>query len=112
MVKNFDFLLPVRIKFGVGALETVGQECTQLSAEKMLLVVDQNLIDTSAYNTFMSSLSKENITPCVFTDFTLNPDEDSIARGLNELRDKNCQALIGFGGGSAVGAAADNGHDL
>ena len=105
MVKNFDFFLPVRIKFGVGALETVGQEYTQLSAENVLLVVDQNLIDTSAYNTLASSLSKENITPCVFTDFTPNPDEDSIVRGLTELRDKYCQALIGFGGGSAMDAA-------
>jgi len=105
IVKNFDFFLPVRIKFGEGTLETVGQECTQFSAEKMLLVADQNLIDTAACNTLMSSLSKEKITACLFTDFTPNPDEDSIARGLAELRDKNCQALIGFGGGSAMDAA-------
>ena len=105
MVKNFDFFLPVRIKFGVGALETVGQEYRQLSAKNVLLVVDQNLIGASAYKTLMSSLSKENITPCVFTDFTPNPDEESIVRGLGELRDNNCQALIGFGGGSAMDAA-------
>ena len=35
MVKNFEFYLPVRIKFGVGTLDTIGQECTQLGTEKV-----------------------------------------------------------------------------
>lgn len=105
MVKSFDFFLPIRIKFGAGALETIGQEYRQLSEEKVLLVVDQNLIDTSAYKTLINSLCKENVTTAIFTDFIPNPDEDSIARGLTKLRDNNCQALIGFGGGSAMDAA-------
>jgi alcohol dehydrogenase class IV len=105
MAMGFDFFLPVRIKFGAGVLETAGREYAQLSTGNVLLVIDQNLIGVPAYDTLTTSLSKENITPCVFTDFTPNPDEASIARGLTELRNNNCEGLIGFGGGSAMDVA-------
>jgi alcohol dehydrogenase class IV len=105
MMMGFEFFLPVRIKFGAGILETVGHEYAQLSTGNVLLVIDQNLIGVQAYDTLIASLSKENITPCVFTDFTPNPDEASIDRGLAELRNNNCNGLIGFGGGSAMDVA-------
>jgi len=105
MVKNFEFNLPVRIVFGVGSLNTVGQECSQLGTEKVMLVVDKSLVNTNAFAEVVDSLGKAKIKPTVFSDFTPDPDEESIERGLAELRKHNCEALIGLGGGSAIDTA-------
>lgn len=105
MVKNFQFNLPVRIVFGVGSLGMVGQECSQLGTEKVMLVVDKNLVNTTTFAEVVDSLSKVNIKPAVFSDFTPDPDEECIERGLAELRKHDCEALIGFGGGSAIDTA-------
>jgi len=105
MVKDFQFYLPVRIVFGVGSLGTIGQECLQLGAEKVMLVADKNLVNTTTFAELVDSLSKVNIKPVVFSDFTPDPDEECIERGLAELRKYNCRALIGFGGGSAIDTA-------
>lgn len=105
MVKNFQFYSPVRVVFGVGSLGTIGQECSQLGVEKVMLVVDKNLVNTTTFAEVINSLNKVNIKPTVFSDFTPNPDEECIERGLAELRKHDCQALIGFGGGSGIDTA-------
>ena len=105
MVKNFQFYSPVRVVFGVDSLSTIGQECSQLGTEKVMLVVDKNLVNTTSFAEVINSLSKVNIKPVVFSDFTPDPDEECIERGLAELCKHNCQALIGFGGGSAIDTA-------
>jgi alcohol dehydrogenase len=105
MVKNFEFNLPVRIVFGIGSLGIVGQECSKLGTEKVMLVVDKNLVNTAAFAEVVDSLSKLNIKAAPFSDFTPDPDEQCIDRGLAELRKQSCEVLIGFGGGSAIDTA-------
>jgi len=105
MVKNFEFNSPVRIVFGVGSLGTIGQECSRLGTEKVMLVADKSLVNTNAFAEVVDSLGKAKIKPAVFSDFTPDPDEESIERGLAELRKHNCEVLIGLGGGSAIDTA-------
>ena len=55
MVKDFDFYLPVRIKFGAGSIDAVGQECSQLSAKKVLLVADESLVRTTPFGNIVDN---------------------------------------------------------
>ena len=105
MVRNFDFYLPVRIKFGLGTIDTLGEECSRLGKGNVMLVVDQNLVGTDAFEKAVSSLSKAGIKSAIFSDFTPDPDEECIKRGLAELHQQKCEALVGFGGGSAMDTA-------
>jgi alcohol dehydrogenase class IV len=105
MLKNFDFFIPVRIRFGVGISTEVGKECAAFSQDKVMVVTDKNLIDTNIYKKIIESLAEEKLNPIIFTDFPENPDEESIDRGLAELRRRDCRVLVGFGGGSAMDVA-------
>ena len=105
MIPKFEFYLPVRIKFSIGSLDSTGRECKRFGAQKVLIVCDSGLIDTNSYNRVLESLKKADIKVEIFSEFTPEPDDEIIEKGLDVLKSNNCDSLIGFGGGSGMDVA-------
>jgi len=105
MVNNFTFQAPVRIIFGNGSLDTIGQESSALGVDKILLVTDENMAGTPTFATVMGYLNEAKIKPAVFSGAVEEPDAESVERGLAVLRENDCLALIALGGGSSIDTA-------
>jgi len=90
-----------RVIFGVGALETLGAECRQLGAGRVLLVRDPGVafLDTAV----QAALDKDSIEVVgIFDEVIPNPSVESVDRCAQVIRDSGCEALITVGGGSTM----------
>src|SRR6266550_8676787 len=97
MVSSFSF--PTRIRFGAGALEELPQQLDALGIRRPLVVTDPGLLTTDAFK------SLENISGkqwAVFSGVHPNPTIEDVDAAAAAYREAKCDAVIAFGGGSAL----------
>ncbi len=97
---NFEFATATRIIFGNGKVSEVA-DLLGSSGRKVLLVTGKNrrraaslsdLLTAEGFEIFPFSVEKE-------------PDIQMVSEGVELAREKECRAVIGFGGGSAIDCA-------
>lgn len=72
---------------------------------KVLLVSDPQLALLGLFNPLLDQLTQANIHVEVFAKTHVNPTLDDIEDATKLYRNQNCEALIAFGGGSAMDCA-------
>lgn len=71
----------------------------------VLLVTDKDLTSLGLYDNLVNAIQDCGLKVTVFDKVEPNPTEAQIAEGVSVLCANNCDAIIGFGGGSAMDAA-------
>ena len=100
---NWNYPTPIR--FGPGRIRELAQTCREFGIECPLLVTDPGLAAMSMVTDAAQSCRDAGL-PCeVFADVRANPVEANVAEGVRAWRDGGHDAVIGFGGGSALDAA-------
>jgi len=95
------FTFPNRILFGEGALGELAAELRTLGVHRPLVVTDRGITASGLIESVREKLADATI----FDGVHANPTESDVQNGLAQYRDGRCDALIGFGGGSAIDAA-------
>lgn len=95
----------VRIVFGAGTLETVGQRARAEGANRVLLVSDRGVKAAGHVDRAIVALRSANLAVTVFTDTCENPTTHEVAAGLALAHRDECDFFIGLGGGSAMDCA-------
>ena len=75
----------------------------------VLLVTDMGLTKLGLYNPLVDTLTKSNIKVAVYDKTVPNPTTDNVDEALRIYKENNCEALIGFGGGSPIDCAKATG---
>jgi 4-hydroxybutyrate dehydrogenase len=95
------FTFPNRILFGDGACQNLAEELARLGVRRPLVVTDPGLVASGLVGTVTSGLAGA----VVFGGVSANPTEADVLAGLDVYRGRECDGLVGLGGGSPIDAA-------
>lgn len=99
-----------KVQFGAGALADLQEVMANVGISRPLVVTDRPLVDLG----FVDRLGLDD--PPLFAEIQTNPTEASVLAGLEVYRERECDGLIGLGGGSPIDAAKAMGilatHDM
>jgi 4-hydroxybutyrate dehydrogenase len=104
------FSFPTTTVFGAGALGQLPERLSEMRVQRPMIVTDAGLLDTPAFNLLAEALGATHRGNrwMVFSGVHPNPIEQDVIDAAAAYRDGACDAVIAFGGGSAmdVGKAA------
>jgi alcohol dehydrogenase class IV len=99
MISSFAF--PTPILHGAGAAKELPERLSMMNARRPLIVTDRGLLATSAFQSLQSLLPEAP----VFSGVHPNPVEADVEAAAAEYRERKCDSVVGFGGGSALDVA-------
>ena len=82
--------------------------CTVLKEKNVttvLLVTDKGVFSLGLTDSLQAELKNNNVNVFVYADTVANPTTDNVNEALQMYKQNNCQAIIAFGGGSAMDCA-------
>ncbi len=98
---QFDLAFPTDVRFGAGRVSEVPQALTGLGASRVLVVTGR---DTSRADPLRSALTDVGISSVPF-GVTTEPSIDVLRAAVRVSVEAGCEAVLGFGGGSALDVA-------
>jgi len=98
-------LLPYREPVVLKNNEEVANVLKENEIQNILLVTDKGLSKLDLYTPLVETLKKNNLNVFVYDETVPNPTTDNVDSALKIYKDKNCSAIIGFGGGSPIDCA-------
>ncbi len=102
---EFSYHLPVNLIFGVGKVGEAGK-ITAGFGKKVLLVTGKNSTKKSGLlDRVASALQAEGLSYEIFDQVMQNPLTTTAIEGAALAREKNCDAVLGLGGGSIMDCA-------
>ena len=98
-------LLPYRSPELLHGMEELVGKLNELQLASVLLVTDAGIRGLGLTKHLEELLSENNISCAVYDGTVANPTTENVNEALNLYKENNCQALIGFGGGSSMDCA-------
>ncbi|MEX0931924.1 MAG: phosphonoacetaldehyde reductase [Candidatus Paceibacterota bacterium] len=90
--------------FGVNSTEHLSQILLDQKVKNIFLVTSKNSFETSgARKIIMSLVAPYKVE--VFNDFSINPSEDDLLKGVMKYREHTSSVIIAVGGGSVIDVA-------
>jgi alcohol dehydrogenase len=105
MIKEFSFLFPTRIVFGLGTGDRAGQVAREMGLSNLLVVTDAGFSRLPIFQKVMDRLSEAGIRYRIFDKLEGEPDTTIAGEGAAFLREQETDGLLGIGGGSAMDLA-------
>ncbi len=101
-VPNRNWSYPTAIKFGVGRIAELAEQCTASGMKKPLFVTDKALASLPITTEAVAALKAAGLGVAVFSDVDPNPNETNMADGIKVYLAGGHDGVICFGGGSAL----------
>ncbi|MCL4415536.1 MAG: iron-containing alcohol dehydrogenase [Actinobacteria bacterium] len=104
---NFDFNYyePVRVLFGQGKIIELGENAKSYGKKALIVTTGNFFYQTGLINKLQNILRESGMDSKVFADVSPNPLCTQVDNGAKFGREKNCDVIIGLGGGSSIDAA-------
>ncbi len=96
---------PVRVLFGHGLLDDLGQCAREEGATCALLVTDPGIVRAGYADRARQSLRDAGVDVFLFDGTHENPTTDNVAAGVTLARQHPIDFIVGLGGGSAMDCA-------
>ncbi len=100
MVNEFIYSQPVKIYFGAGAFEKLGDVLASLSVSRCVLVCGRHFAPTAR-----EFAEKDSRICAIFSGVEQNPQLSGVEEAVRLAREHNADAVIGVGGGSSIDTA-------
>jgi alcohol dehydrogenase class IV len=104
VVGMIKWRLPIVVE-GENSILKIPQILEEKGVKNVLLVTDKNITSLGLTKGLLEALEKARIACPVFDETVPNPTIDNIEDALKLYKEKNCQAIIAFGGGSSMDCA-------
>ena len=104
-MKIYQVTFPKVIRFGVGALDTLGDEANKLGAKRALVVTDPGVHKAGLVDPVKEQLSRANLSVEVFSEAEPEPTLPRLNAIAKELGKNSYDLLVGVGGGSSIDTA-------
>jgi alcohol dehydrogenase class IV len=98
-------MMPRDMRVGGGAISQIGDIAQNLGSTRPLVVTDAFLVKTGLAERVLTTLRETGLQPRLFADTVADPTSDSLDAGLEAIKDGDCDAVIGLGGGSPMDTA-------
>jgi alcohol dehydrogenase class IV len=104
-VPTATFSFPTTIRFGPGVIRELPEMLRGLGAARPLVVTDAGLRAAPIFTSALALLEEAGLAPVPFAEVEPNPLPRHVEAGAAAYRKGGCDAVVGFGGGSALDAA-------
>ncbi len=104
-LRQFAFMSRINLRFGIGAANDLPAEILALGAGRVFIVSDPGVSKAGLMEGPAGLLEKAGLAVERFTDVEANPRDTTIEGIVDRLKAFGADAVIGFGGGSAMDAA-------
>lgn len=97
-----DWTFPTGIRLGAGRISELGDACAQAGIGRPLLVTDRNLAGQGIAARARELLGEAGLGDAMFAEVDSDPDEISLAAGIEAYLAGGHDGVIAFGGGSGL----------
>ena len=104
-MNNFEYYNPVRVIFGAGELKRIGEEASKIGRNFCVVSYKELGQLRPLLDKIEGLLNDAGLRICTFYEAEPNPEVSTIAKGVEYCKEKQVDAVIGVGGGSAMDAA-------
>jgi alcohol dehydrogenase class IV len=101
----YQIMLPRKVRFGVGALDTLADEASKLVAKQALIVTDPGVYQAGLIDPIKEQLSKAGLSVDIYPEAEPEPTFPKLNAAAEQLRKKGYDLLVGAGGGSSMDTA-------
>jgi len=105
MVRNWEFQLPTRIRFGRGGLRKLGDVAGELGSSAFLVGYRDRSGLEDVYARAAKSLGEAGMAVAEFFEVPPDPEAELGLEGARRLNEAGADVVIGLGGGSVIDAA-------
>ena len=84
---------------------TLSQHIKAKKISRVLIVTDQGIVHLGLLETLLKTLKEQHIAAAMYDQTQPNPTVENIGQARKLYLEQNCQAIIGFGGGSPMDCA-------
>ncbi len=99
---NQNWNYPTSIWVGENRINDLGLACKNLNIKKPLLVTDADLVKSKIILNSIKMLKAKNFSIEVYSNISGNPTGSHVETGVNLFKNKKCDGVIAFGGGSSL----------
>jgi Alcohol dehydrogenase, class IV len=104
-VLNFQFYQRVKLVYGNGSLDQIGELVASIGAKKVFVICDAGIMSTGMVERTTKSLDGVGIGHVIFDKALPNPPVAIVEEGAERCKMENCDCVIGIGGGSNIDTA-------
>ena len=104
-MNSFVFSTVADVVVGAGASEQIGDMAAAMGISRVLIVTDAGIIQFGLLDKAILSLNAHNIEYSVYADVVADPPESVVMDAVAKAQVFECDAVIGFGGGSSMDVA-------
>jgi len=101
----YQVMLPAKVVFGVGSLDTLGDEANKLGVKHALIVTDPGVYKAGLIDPVKERLSRAKLSMDVFSEAEPEPTLPRLNAIAKELGKGSYDLLVGVGGGSSMDTA-------
>ena len=101
-MQKVNWNYPTEMWIGENRIKDLGLACKKLKINKPLLVTDSELVKNKIVKDVISSLNSEDFFVELFSKVVGNPTGDNVKTGVKFFKEKKCDGVIAFGGGSGL----------
>ncbi len=105
MINSFSYFVPVKIVFGAGKLNEVGEYVKQYGKKALIVTTGPFFKDSGLVSRIQKLLAQSGIESELFYEVSPNPFSTQVDAGAEFGKKTGCDVIIGLGGGSAIDAA-------
>ena len=101
-MKKFNWNYPTTMWVGENRIKDISLACKNLNLKKPLFVTDDQLVNKKIVKDTLINLKNENVTVEVYSNVKGNPTGTNVDEGVVFYKEKKCDGVIAFGGGSGL----------
>ena len=101
-MKKFNWNYPTTMWVGENRIKDIVLACKNLNLKKPLFVTDDQLVNKKIVKDTLKNLNSKNITVEVYSNVKGNPTGTNVHEGVIFYKEKKCDGVIAFGGGSGL----------
>lgn len=105
MLKTYALSLPSSLIFGVGAVEAVAEKAKEFGKTKVLIITDRGVVGAGLLEKVLTPLEQAGVKADLFDQIEPDPRDYTVIKAFEFAKKKECQLIVGLGGGSSIDAA-------
>ena len=105
LLNSFNFELPTKIEYGIGAVQNLTEALRELNATSALIVTDAGITASGLLSEITDRLGQDRSKFEVFSNVESNPKDYNVTEGTELAKQIQADCLVAIGGGSPIDCA-------